>query len=112
KTRDFLQCDHLADWHDGWMVFVDSSEAWPPRRLATDPIVYKRKPLQAVVINSNRSAYSVRTLRKRTTNGTVIFCPRHRDATTLGVVVSYTGRPRQRQLQALRTRLECPVHDR
>ncbi len=112
KTRDFARCDQTAEWHDGWMVFVDSSESWPPRRLSSDPIVYKRKPTQNVVIKSNRSAYSVRTLRKRTTNGTAIFCPRARDALSLGVVVSYTGRPRQRPLNELRTSLACSNDDR
>lgn len=107
KSSNGESCDSKASWSDGWMIFIDSAERWPPVRRPEDEIIYIRKPNKGIEIKANRVAFSIRTLRKRTTNGTVIFCDRKGQADALGLVVSYTGRPRQKPLAELSSRLSC-----
>lgn len=107
RTRDATQCDHGAKWNEGWMVFIDNSERWPPKRLGSDEIVYIHKPTQNIDIKSNRTAFVIRTLAHRTTNGTFIVCDPQNTRPPLALVVSYTGRPRQRPAADVRTRLSC-----
>ena len=107
KTDDTHRCgdaDLPAD--AGWMVYVNLDDRYPPRRSATEPLLYvHRRELEGTVV-SNRPYYEFRPGR-RSTNGTTVFCDRRGAAAAKAVIVSYTGRPRVARVDADRRPLRC-----
>jgi type IV fimbrial biogenesis protein FimT len=90
QTSDTRQCDGAAE---GWMVYVNLDDEYPPRRSAAEPLLYAHSAETTGSIRSNRPYYEFRTGR-RSTNGTIVFCDRRGAAAARAVIVSFTGRPR------------------
>jgi type IV fimbrial biogenesis protein FimT len=103
-TTDGVQCSSRMD--SGWMVFVNEDDEYPPRRNASEPLLYRHEPELSGTILSNRAYYEFRVGR-RSTNGTVVFCDRRGARTARAVIVSYTGRPRVDQRDASGAALRC-----
>lgn len=90
-TSDGVRCEAVLD--AGWMVFVNLDDETPPRRSATEPLLYSHRAELTGSIASNRAYYEFRVAR-RSTNGTTVFCDRRGAEAAKAVIVSYTGRPR------------------
>lgn len=95
KTADRQRCagDELR-FDAGWMVFVNSDDLKPPMRSATEPLLFAHQPEMAGTIVGNRAFFEFRPFRRRSTNGTLVFCDDRGPAAARAVIVSYTGRPR------------------
>jgi type IV fimbrial biogenesis protein FimT len=107
KTDDTRRCgDAGLPAGAGWMVFVNVDDELPPRRSATEPLLYAHDPELAGSVISNRPYYEFRPGR-RSTNGTTVFCDRRGAAAAKAVIVSYTGRPRVDRVDAERRPLLC-----
>ncbi len=108
KTSDGLRCTPTLPWSAGWMVFVDEDRDRPPQLDPGEPVIMRHRVPEGIHVVANRNAFVVRTLRYRTTNGTFAVCDDAGVTAALALVVSYTGRPRQRPLSEVRTTLNCP----
>jgi type IV fimbrial biogenesis protein FimT len=107
KTDDTWRCGGTDLPIDaGWMVFVNLDDKYPPRRSASEPLLYVHDPEIAGTAISNRPYYEFRVGR-RSTNGTTVFCDQRGAAAAKAVIVSYTGRPRVDRVDADRRPLKC-----
>ncbi len=107
KSADGNRCNPASNWSDGWLVFVDLDRKKPLQRADDEPLVAVHKGTSDIQILANRNAFVVRTLRYRTTNGSILFCDKRKQANSLALIVSYTGRPRMRPGSDLGGRLKC-----
>jgi type IV fimbrial biogenesis protein FimT len=78
----------------GWIVFVNEDDVRPPNRSPVEPLLYVHNPEIDGTIRGNRDWFEFVPFRRRSTNGTVVFCDRRGAAAARAVIVSYTGRPR------------------
>ena len=107
KTDDTRRCgDADLPTDAGWMVYVNTDDQYPPRRSATEPLLYMHVRELTGTVVSNRPYYEFRPGR-RSTNGTTVFCDRRGAAAAKAVIVSYTGRPRVDRVDADRRPLKC-----
>jgi type IV fimbrial biogenesis protein FimT len=107
KTDDTRRCgDADLPVDSGWMVYVNSDDQYPPRRSATEPLLYVHELELAGTVRSNRPYYEFRPGR-RSTNGTIVFCDRRGASAAKAVIVSYTGRPRVDRVDADHRPLDC-----
>jgi type IV fimbrial biogenesis protein FimT len=107
KTDDTRRCgapDLAAD--AGWMVYVNLDDDYPPERSATEPLLYVHDLELTGTMTSNRPYYEFRP-RRRSTNGTTVFCDRRGAPAAKAVIVSYTGRPRVARVDADGRPLKC-----
>jgi type IV fimbrial biogenesis protein FimT len=89
-SLDGRTCAKTTDWSEGWLLFFDpAGTGWPG-----DGIVLRHTVSNTVRISANRRIFTARGTRKRTTNGTLVFCDRRRRTGAKALVISYTGRPR------------------
>lgn len=107
KTADGLRCGHGRAWHDGWMIFANTDRDHPPQRDDGEPLLRLHRPADGVTINANRNAYTLRTVRRRSTNGTFVVCDRAARARPRALIVSYTGRPRTAAQDRAPAALRC-----
>lgn len=109
KSADRLTCAGSELHYDaGWMVFVNEDDERPPHRSVTEPLLHAYRPEPGTSIRSNRPRFEFRPFRRRSTNGTVIFCDRRGATAARAVVVSYTGRPRASDSAPGGQPLTCP----
>ena len=107
KTDDTRRCGDAALPVDaGWMVFVNLDDVYPPRRSASEPLLYMHDPESTGTVVSNRPYYEFR-VGTRSTNGTTVFCDQRGSAGAKAVIVSYTGRPRVDRVDSDRRPLKC-----
>ena len=78
----------------GWIVFVNEDDVRPPQRAAAEPLLYVHSPEIDGTIVGNRDWFEFVPFRRRSTNGTVVFCDARGAPAARAVIVSYTGRPR------------------
>jgi type IV fimbrial biogenesis protein FimT len=89
-SLDGRTCAKTTDWSEGWLLFFDpAGTGWPG-----DGIVLRHTVSDTVRISANRRIFTARGTRKRTTNGTLVFCDRRERTGAKALVISYTGRPR------------------
>ena len=93
-SRDGVSCTDTADWSAGWIMFVNIDRDWPAARDPGEPLIRQGLFDPANRVIANRRSFSLRSVRLRATNGTLIFCDRAGRARPRALVVSYTGRPR------------------
>ena len=93
-SRDGVSCAGTANWSAGWIMFVNIDRDWPAARDPDEPLILQGRFNPANRILANRRSFSLRSVRLRATNGTLIFCDRAGRARPRALVVSYTGRPR------------------
>ena len=107
KTDDTHRCgapDLAVD--AGWMVYVNLDTDYPPERSATEPLLYVHELEVTGTVTGNRPYYEFRP-RRRSTNGTTVFCDRRGAPAAKAVIVSYTGRPRVDRVDADGRPLRC-----
>jgi type IV fimbrial biogenesis protein FimT len=91
----------------GWIVFVNSDDVRPPERSHGEPLLLAYQPALEGSITANRNVFEFRPFRKRSTNGTVIFCDLRGPQAARAVIVSYTGRPRVDVVDPRGRELQC-----
>jgi len=107
KSDDGSQCQHSGMWHDGWIVFVNTDRDDPPKVDDGEVILRVQGRFKGGYINANRKSFIFRPFRKRSTNGTFIFCDRRGAAKARAVIVSTTGRPRVSNRNSHNKPLKC-----
>lgn len=107
SSPDGRRCSAGVGYGRGWIVFVNEDDVRPPQRSAEEPLLLAHAPAMEGTIASNRVLYEFRPWRKRSTNGTVVFCDARGDAQARAVIVSYTGRPRISRRDAGGRALSC-----
>jgi type IV fimbrial biogenesis protein FimT len=108
KTADRMRCGgNELDFDAGWMVFVNADDQKPPTRSAAEPLLFAHQPEMLGTIVGNRPLFEFRPYRRRSTNGTLIFCDDRGPAAARAVIVSYTGRPRVDRVDAAGKPLSC-----
>ncbi|MDH3640948.1 MAG: GspH/FimT family pseudopilin [Gammaproteobacteria bacterium] len=108
KSPDGEQCTGAGPWSDGWIVFVNRDKDDPARVDRGEEILYTHRKWENGLITGNRQTFSFRPFRKRSTNGTFIFCDRRGSRAARAVIVSYTGRPRASDRAPNGSALVCP----
>ena len=109
-SQDGQQCAGGAPlWQHGWLVFADATPTTPRRLDASDELLLVRQAQPGVTIHSNRPAFAMRPFRRRSTNGTLVICPRHAATLPRVLIVSFTGRPRRSDVLADGGSPTCPA---
>ena len=93
-SHDGETCENSADWSGGWMMFENTDQDSPPQRDPGEPRLKFHTVHPEMEISSNRRNYTLRSTRRRATNGTLVVCDRTGRVPPRAVVVSFTGRPR------------------
>lgn len=111
KSPDGEYCQRKgANWHDGWMVFVDQDH--DRRRSKDEPIIQYQgpgSPDQTVTYSAfgSRHYITYRPGGSTRTNGTFTFCdPRYPD-NARALILMKTGRVRSSRVKANGEPLEC-----
>ncbi len=107
KSSDGTQCQHGGQWNEGWIVFVNTDHDDPPQVDRDEIILRVSGPFKGGLIKANRKAFVFRPFRKRSTNGTFIFCDSRGAEKARAVIVSYTGRPRISTTNSHNKPLKC-----
>ena len=93
-SNDGERCLDSADWSGGWMMFENTDQDSPPQRDDNEPRLRFHAVHPDVEISSNRRNYTLRSTRRRATNGKLVVCDRTGRVPPRALVVSFTGRPR------------------
>lgn len=107
KSDDGKNCRHEGDWQNGWLVFANHAEEYPPRVDPSDRIIEVNAAWRSGEITANRKSFIFRPFDKRATNGTLIFCDRRGPEHARAVIISYTGRPRVQAASQLDKPFTC-----
>jgi len=94
KSPDGRRCEHTGAWHDGWLLFVNTDDDFPPDAGADEPRLASGGAWRGGAIAGNRDYFVFRPAAIRSTNGTLVFCDRRGAPAARALIVSYTGRPR------------------
>ncbi len=92
-STDGRQCRTGRDWSDGWILFVNTDGDSPTRVDPGEPVLSRHRAT-AVTINANRQSFTLRSVFRYATNGTIVVCDTADRIPALALVVSWTGRPR------------------
>jgi type IV fimbrial biogenesis protein FimT len=87
-----------ANWHDGWVVFVDKNE--DNKIGSNEPILGIQQTISDMNISvgaRTRIAYHANGFAVGGSNGTFLFCDHRGEAGKRGLIISVTGRARQAQ---------------
>lgn len=107
-SLDGLYCTaEPLGYTSGWIVFVNTDDDRPPRRGDAEPLLFVYKPKIEGSVTANRRLFEFRPFRKRSTNGTIVFCDVRGSSAARAVIVSYTGRPRVAPTSATGRPLVC-----
>lgn len=93
-----LQCRGSGDWSDGWILFVNDDGDSPARVDAGEPVLSRHQAAPSVRITANRQSFTLRSVFRYATNGTLVFCDAAGRTRPRALVVSWTGRPRVAQV--------------
>ncbi len=108
RSRDGATCDASAQWHDGWIVFVNENAEEPPVRDPEEEILLVASGWPSGTITANRTAFSFRPHRQGVVNGTVTFCDPRGSDHARAIIISHTGRPRISSRDPSNRPLVCP----
>jgi type IV fimbrial biogenesis protein FimT len=110
RSDDMLKCVGGApQGSPGWMAFVNVDDVYPPHRSEAEPLLFVHAVEVVGTIVGNRPYYEFRPGRRRSTNGTTVFCDRRGSVAAKAVIVSYTGRPRADTRDGDGQPLSCPA---
>lgn len=88
-SPDGRRCGSTDDWNAGWRMFIGEPPGQNRENLA------EHRAGDELRVIANRARFTFRTPVRRSTNGTVTFCPRNDDAGSARAdVVNHVGRPR------------------
>ncbi len=107
QSADGARCTDGADWGRGWILFVDRDDDGVADGPAAEPVLRRHSPQGRVAIRTNRQRYTLRGLRRRSTNGTFLICDPAGRVDGRALIVSYTGRPRSAPAAAAPAGLDC-----
>ena len=107
KSRGLTDCEHQAQWHDGWLLFRNFDQDNPPQIDAGETILRKGTVTKGVRISANRRAFVLRPFGLRSTNGTLVVCDPNARLNARAVIVSYTGKPRVSQTDSKGNDVRC-----
>lgn len=93
-STDGLQCRPAGIWSDGWILFVNTDGDSPTRVDPGEPVLSRHTPAPSVTITANRRAFTLRSIFRYATNGTIVVCDAAGRIPARAVVVSWSGRPR------------------
>lgn len=93
-STDGRSCAPGPDWSQGWILFENRDRDWPPRVDDDEPVLHYHRVGPNVLIRANRHGFTLRSVFRRATNGTLVVCDRAGRIRPRALVVSYTGRPR------------------
>ncbi len=93
-STDAHSCKPGSDWSHGWILFENRDRDWPPRVDDGEPVLYHHRVAPNVRVRANRHGFTLRSVFRRATNGTLVVCDRADRVPARALVVSYTGRPR------------------
>lgn len=93
-SADGRQCRGSRDWSDGWILFVNTDGDSPTRVDAGEPVLSRHAGAPSVTITANRQSFTLRSVFRYATNGTIVVCDAAGRIPPRAVVVSWTGRPR------------------
>ncbi|MBT8142337.1 MAG: hypothetical protein HKN88_06275 [Gammaproteobacteria bacterium] len=86
------------DYSYGWIMFINRDKDYPVKRDLNEELLYATQfDLSKFELVANRQAFTFKPLPKRSTNGTLMFCPQEKFIKThnyQALIISYTGRPR------------------
>ena len=91
---DARTCTPGRDWSGGFLMFENTDRDEPPQVDPGEPILRRHRAAETVRISANRRGFTLRTVFKRATNGTIVVCDRAGRIPPKALVISYTGRPR------------------
>ncbi len=103
-SSDGDACEPGSDWSQGWILFENRDRDWPPQVDDDEPVLTRHQVGPGVQIRANRHGFTLRSVFRRATNGTLVVCDPAGRIQARALVVSYTGRPRV----ALQTRGRKP----
>jgi type IV fimbrial biogenesis protein FimT len=106
-SRNSATCSPSAQWHTGWLIFVNLDRDSPAVRDAGEPLLRVYEPWDAGHITSNRSTLSFRPFGQMGVTATVTFCDDRGSRAARAVIISQTGRPRISSRSASGTALAC-----
>lgn len=104
---DGQHCSNTSDWRAGWLVFANLDRRSPAQVDPGDEVLSVAPGDSSIAVQSNRSAYVLRPVPYRSTNGTIVLCDRRGPPKARAVIVSYTGRPRVADRDAQGRTLTC-----
>lgn len=106
-SSDGETCAGGKDWSAGWLMFVNRDRQLEHERSEDELLLLFHEPLPSVSIVANRSAFSLRSVDLRATNGTLRICDRTARAVPRALIVSYTGRPRVKRGSTAEAAVAC-----
>lgn len=93
-STDGDTCQPGPDWSHGWILFENRDRDWPPQVDIDEPVLTRHRVGSNVQIRANRHGFTMRSVFRRATNGTLVVCDPAGRIRARALVVSYTGRPR------------------
>jgi type IV fimbrial biogenesis protein FimT len=93
-SPDGMACTAAADWHGGWIVFVNLNRDSPAVRDAGEDLLRAYPAWDAGRITANRTTLSFRAFGQSGVTATVTFCDARGSDAARAVIISQTGRPR------------------
>lgn len=92
---DGASCASGTDaWNSGWLVFANTDRDSPPEIDPDEDTLVFHNVSPQIKVDANRLMFAFHNYARRSTNGTLIFCPTEPGPEPRAVVISYTGRPR------------------
>ena len=110
-STDGLGCARagvIADWAEGWLLYVNLDRDRPPRRDPGETILRVFAGDPRLSIRANRRAFVFRPLGLAATNGTLVVCDARGPDAARAVIISPSGRPRVARRDPRGRPLECP----
>lgn len=93
-SADGRQCRAGRDWSEGWILFVNTDGDSPTRVDAGEAVLAHHDGAPSVTVTANRQSFTLRSVFRYATNGTLVVCDPAGRIPPRAVVVSWTGRPR------------------
>ena len=106
-SADGIRCAPGRDWTQGWLMFENTDRDEPPDNDPDEPVIRVHTGDPLVRVQANRRGFTSRTVLRRATNGTLIYCDAAGRIAPKALVVSYTGRPRVATRQRNGRPYEC-----
>lgn len=93
-SADGRACSPGTDWSLGWLMFENADRDSPPRVDDGERVLLQHTVGPGITIRANRRGFTLRSVFRRATNGTLVICDPGGRIAARALVVSHTGRPR------------------
>jgi type IV fimbrial biogenesis protein FimT len=107
-SRDGAYCaSGIADWDQGWIVFVNHDRDSPAVRDAGEDLLYAYPAWAGGSVLANRTTLSFRAFGQSGVTATITFCDDRGSAEARAVIISQSGRPRVSDRSSSGAALSC-----